>query len=193
MQGCPLQCRPHGSTHVCNDHGICGFDTAANKAKCYCFDGWTGQFCDKHGFVGPAPPKSYSSRVAGGLFGGILLGLALAVIAFMVRAKVSTSVHIYSYSFPINLRFFPTHFKSRIQLNGGQFVEGLDFARTFPTFFGGAVAKAPSMDGFYAATPAGSGLAVNAPSTYVAPDMTGTAPSGVLGGAPENDHAHLIA
>jgi hypothetical protein len=52
LYGCPLECGygpdPTSSSpkiQLCSNHGICDFDTAQRKSKCFCNDGWVGANC----------------------------------------------------------------------------------------------------------------------------------------------------
>merc|ERR1711988_86699 len=42
---CPTECGLSQTGSVCAAHGICGWDTDSNKARCYCNNGRTGEFC----------------------------------------------------------------------------------------------------------------------------------------------------
>lgn len=51
LAGCPLECVT--GSNLCNGHGVCGFNSDAQRSQCYCYGGWAGGRCDtgEHGVV----------------------------------------------------------------------------------------------------------------------------------------------
>ena len=46
IAGCPVECTGGpASSSICGGNGVCGFDTDANRAKCYCYSGFAGSGC----------------------------------------------------------------------------------------------------------------------------------------------------
>ncbi len=92
--GCPDQCMPADNSHICGDsrgsHGLCGYDIGLSQAKCFCYNGWSGQFCTSYSAGSPifpdAPVISYSNKVAGAFFGCLPLGAALVFAYFAYKA-----------------------------------------------------------------------------------------------------------
>ena len=66
---------PRTAKGVCNNQGICGFDKAANTAKCYCNSGYNVADCS----VTSRAPSG--GAIFGALSGGSVLG-ALCVVAY---------------------------------------------------------------------------------------------------------------
>jgi hypothetical protein len=56
---------------VCGGNGVCGYDSAINSARCFCYDNWLESDCQT-----PANPFPGGS-VAGATIGGIILGAAV--------------------------------------------------------------------------------------------------------------------
>jgi len=46
---CPLECGFGSAGNMCNNHGLCRYDTDAKKARCFCNAGYRGAGCDKQG------------------------------------------------------------------------------------------------------------------------------------------------
>jgi len=44
---CPTQCGFGGSHEMCGGHGVCGYDTDNNEARCFCNEGYSGSGCDQ--------------------------------------------------------------------------------------------------------------------------------------------------
>merc|ERR1711998_519429 len=44
---CPTECGFGGGHAICNNHGVCGYDTDNKVAKCFCNEGYSGPGCDK--------------------------------------------------------------------------------------------------------------------------------------------------
>ena len=74
VAGCPTECTGGpGSQSVCGGNGVCGFDTDANRAKCYCYAGFAGAGC------GPA-----GSAAAGLSAEGVILIIVCVVLAMVI-------------------------------------------------------------------------------------------------------------
>ena len=74
VAGCPTECTGGpGSQSVCGGNGVCGFDTDANRAKCYCYAGYAGSGC------GPA-----GSAAAGLSAEGVILIIVCVVLAMVI-------------------------------------------------------------------------------------------------------------
>lgn len=44
LAGCPLECQT--GKNLCNGHGVCGYNTDAQRSQCYCFNNWAGARCE---------------------------------------------------------------------------------------------------------------------------------------------------
>jgi len=44
---CPTECGFGGGHAICNNHGVCGYDTDSKSSKCFCNEGYSGKGCDK--------------------------------------------------------------------------------------------------------------------------------------------------
>lgn len=59
IHGCPTEC--HSTTHekLCSGHGVCGIDSEAQKARCFCNTDWDGPDCaeEKKAKSGPSSTK----------------------------------------------------------------------------------------------------------------------------------------
>ena len=54
VYGCPRECPigpdPNsGLPGLCSSHGICAFDTALQRSRCFCNNGWAGADCGTRG------------------------------------------------------------------------------------------------------------------------------------------------
>merc|ERR1711871_890511 len=45
---CPLECG-FGGHALCNDHGVCGYDSDLGAARCFCNEGFSGSGCENNG------------------------------------------------------------------------------------------------------------------------------------------------
>ena len=52
MYGCPTECKVLNGK-LCGGNGVCDYDYTTNKAKCFCFDGYTGDYCSTQ--IAPTP------------------------------------------------------------------------------------------------------------------------------------------
>jgi len=43
---CPIECGFGGGHAICNNHGVCGYDTDSKAARCFCNEGYAGPGCD---------------------------------------------------------------------------------------------------------------------------------------------------
>jgi len=44
---CPVECGFGGGHSICNNHGVCGYDTDQETARCFCNEGFSGPGCDE--------------------------------------------------------------------------------------------------------------------------------------------------
>lgn len=44
---CPAEFGFGGGHSLCNEHGVCGYDTDAEEARCFCNEGYSGPGCDQ--------------------------------------------------------------------------------------------------------------------------------------------------
>lgn len=73
--GCPTQCTIVDG-HVCNAHGVCGFNYDTNTAGCFCNEGWKGDDCT-------------TESGGGGVSGtGVVLILVCILLAAIMAAVV---------------------------------------------------------------------------------------------------------
>lgn len=81
---CPTQCGFGGGHSLCNDHGVCGYDSDAKTARCFCNEGFTGNGCD-------------SATESQGLQGyGPILGL-LIFVTIAIVALVAAVIALWRY------------------------------------------------------------------------------------------------
>lgn len=74
VAGCPTECTGGpGSQSVCGGNGVCGFDTDANRAKCYCYAGFAGSGCAPAG-----------AAAAGLSAEGVILIIVCVVLAMVI-------------------------------------------------------------------------------------------------------------
>lgn len=76
--GCPVEC-PIVNGHLCNQHGICGYDAQSSRVACYCNVGWTGADC--------------SERASSGGVSAVVVVLIIVVI--LLAAVVAAVVYMY--------------------------------------------------------------------------------------------------
>lgn len=76
--GCPLEC-PVVNGVVCGGNGVCGYDSTAGAARCFCNDNYIEADCQK-----PRTPFP-SGAVAGATIGGIIAG-AIGVFGYSFYA-----------------------------------------------------------------------------------------------------------
>jgi len=69
---CPTQCGFGGGQKMCNAHGVCGFDSDAKTARCFCNEGYSGSGCDK------TPEKGDLSGY--GAILGLLIFITIALV-----------------------------------------------------------------------------------------------------------------
>lgn len=85
LAGCPQEC-PIVNGALCNNAGICGYDTQVMKARCFCDDGYTSAGCSE------STAKFPSGAVAGAVFGGLITGAgALLGYAFYASRKAAST------------------------------------------------------------------------------------------------------
>merc|ERR1712070_319922 len=77
---CPLECGFGSSGNICNNHGICRYDTDLKKAKCFCNDGWEGGGCE-------ATSDGDDDKPTYGPVLGLLIFVTVALVA-LVAAMV---------------------------------------------------------------------------------------------------------
>jgi len=70
---CPTQCGFGGGHAICNNHGVCGYDTDNNVAKCFCNEGYSGPGCDES-------PEQQSIKGYGAIL-ALLIIITIAVVA----------------------------------------------------------------------------------------------------------------
>lgn len=71
--GCPTSC-PVTDGHVCNNHGVCGYNTESKTASCFCNQGWQGAGCT-------------TASTSEGLSGtGVVLIIMCVILALIVGA-----------------------------------------------------------------------------------------------------------
>ncbi|KAA0172311.1 hypothetical protein FNF27_06110 [Cafeteria roenbergensis] len=81
VHACPVQCLPdaaEGGVDLCGANGVCNWDTTSNRARCYCFEGFSGAQCTLEGDLGTPKPTGHPDQIVGGLFGGLFGGLLIA-------------------------------------------------------------------------------------------------------------------
>lgn len=88
MNACPTQC-PIYNGQVCGGNGVCGYDSTAQSARCFCYDGFIEAGCQTEQYPFP------SGSVAGALFGGIFVG-ALGVLGYAYYAGKKAAAHVSS-------------------------------------------------------------------------------------------------
>lgn len=71
--GCPQECPLTAAGKVCNDAGICRWDSDLGAPRCFCDSNYISKACDVP--AGPMPV----GKIVGALFGGIALGAAIVV------------------------------------------------------------------------------------------------------------------
>mmetsp|Transcript_25982 Transcript_25982/g.72932 ORF Transcript_25982/g.72932 Transcript_25982/m.72932 type:complete len:294 (-) Transcript_25982:155-1036(-) len=75
--GCPKEC-PIVNGHICNNHGVCGYNQDRNAAQCFCNQGWKGADCTAQG-----------SADGGGITGtGVVLIIVCILLAGVIAAVV---------------------------------------------------------------------------------------------------------
>eukprot|EP01084_Bolivina_argentea_P070504 128188_1 len=47
IYGCPLECGRDINDNLCSNNGVCGYDYDINTARCYCFAGFQGHYCNE--------------------------------------------------------------------------------------------------------------------------------------------------
>lgn len=77
--GCPTEC-PVANGHLCNAHGVCGYDTDGNVAACFCNDGYTGIDCT---IADSGKAHGLSAEGAVLIVACILLALVMGAVGFM--------------------------------------------------------------------------------------------------------------
>ena len=82
-----MQCSPTPLDSPCSGSGVCGYDATNRKAKCFCNEGWGGPFCGDPAIPLSPPLKSWAGNIAGGFFGGLLVGAA-GVLAYNTYTSV---------------------------------------------------------------------------------------------------------
>jgi hypothetical protein len=74
-----------GSRALCAHHGVCDFDGAAGKARCFCNPGWGGDDCSEI-----ATAATGLSAIGGVLIGvSIFLALSLGGLAYLWFFKIA--------------------------------------------------------------------------------------------------------
>ena len=43
----PTECFDGDLKHLCSDKGVCAYDTDAQRARCFCYPGNTGEYCSE--------------------------------------------------------------------------------------------------------------------------------------------------
>jgi len=71
---CPVECGFGSSGSMCNNHGVCRYDTDAKRARCFCNQGYTGAGCDQQG---EEEAPSYGPVL------GLLVFVTIAVVALI--------------------------------------------------------------------------------------------------------------
>jgi hypothetical protein len=82
--GCPAECPTvkdpsTGNAFLCANHGVCDFDAAINKPRCFCNEGFTGDDCT----VSTTLPGGFSMVTGVLLFVSLLLVATLAFLGFL--------------------------------------------------------------------------------------------------------------
>lgn len=111
VHACPTQCLQDaatGGTDLCgvagnpnapavagpaSPRGVCNFDTSISKARCFCFEGWSGPYCTMAGDLGSPKPTGHPEQVVGGLFGGLVGGLIIGggIFYYVVYVRVASA------------------------------------------------------------------------------------------------------
>lgn len=101
-QACPNEC-PRSAVgfkqRICGGNGVCDYDVANSKARCFCNQGWSGDNCLTGGDAGLPPAPSFVPNIAGGFIGGLLAGIILVAIAILVIAKKTNSSFVDAVNF----------------------------------------------------------------------------------------------
>jgi hypothetical protein len=80
VAGCPTECTGGPSSQsVCGGNGVCGFDTDANRAKCYCYAGYAGSSCAPAG----AAAAGLSAEGVILIVVCIVLAMVIGLVGFM--------------------------------------------------------------------------------------------------------------
>jgi len=80
---CPVECGFGSGGAMCNDHGICRYDTDAKTARCFCNGGWEGGGCDQESKANAHPY-------------GPLLGL-LIFVTFAIVVLIGGIIFLWRY------------------------------------------------------------------------------------------------
>jgi len=70
---CPTECGFGSAGSMCNNHGICRYDTDAKKARCFCNNGFSGPGCDQT----PEEAQGYGPLL------GLLIFVTIGVVALI--------------------------------------------------------------------------------------------------------------
>lgn len=76
IYGCPTECHSSNHASLCSNHGVCGIDSEANKARCFCNAGWTNGDCSKQ--------ADDSSGPSSGSINTILIVLVLILLVMLL-------------------------------------------------------------------------------------------------------------
>jgi hypothetical protein len=72
---------------LCGGNGVCGYDSTAAQARCFCYDDWMESDCQTPRYPFPG------GAVAGATIGGIVLGaIVLLGLAYVFRNQAPKSV-----------------------------------------------------------------------------------------------------
>jgi len=87
---CPTECGFGGGHSMCNEHGVCGYDTDAKEARCFCNEGFGGAGCDEQkdapGLAGYGPILGLLIFVTIAIVG--LVAAVAALFRFMSKRTV---------------------------------------------------------------------------------------------------------
>jgi len=96
---CPMECGLDASGAICGGHGICGYDTDALRARCYCNRGRGGEHCteeegDDEGGQSSGPIVALLVIIVLGVIA--VIGLLVYLLKYMNNRKAVIMGDIYS-------------------------------------------------------------------------------------------------
>lgn len=78
ISNCPAECINPADGSLCNNAGVCGYDSALSAARCYCNNNYNETYC-----VDPVASVP-SGAIAGATIGGILVGVFVVLVVPLV-------------------------------------------------------------------------------------------------------------
>ena len=104
---CPLSCHSNSNGQLCNNKGECGYDWNIKRARCFCFHGWSGSFCDIIEPVTSISPAMYVQISDHVLFSFVMLKLS-QISSDLDNVDTSSNyvISLYSGKVIYNLSYF---------------------------------------------------------------------------------------